>query len=129
MSTSTWRELTFDGLVSCPGGVTDSNSLSATGTEDKRLPYELVGSGKDSAYSALNDEEVWTTKLYERWIDRLRSELSSKLVWAIKCIESTKVDKSRKHPFSSTFWRVQVDKSVQELAVKRKWEFELSSKF
>ena len=61
--------LTCNGLVSCPGGVTDSHLLgtnlqwisvlsrgchrltSAIKIEDKRRPYEPLGSGMDLAFS------------------------------------------------------------------------------
>ena len=45
--------LTCDGLVSCPGGLIYSHPLNTTETEDKRRPYEPLGSGKD-LYLAFN---------------------------------------------------------------------------
>ena len=57
MGTSFCWGLTCDGLMSCPGGVIDSQPLDTTETRDKHRPYESLGSGKDLVIQQPNDED------------------------------------------------------------------------
>ena len=58
MNTSNWWELTWDGLVSHPGGVKDSHPLNTTETGDKRWLHGPLGSSTGVCFLELQTQTI-----------------------------------------------------------------------